>query len=359
MVYKRFTLAATGGDVETVAAVAGLRRTAPHPIICGVSLKSRTIIDWLSVTFDRSIIPDEFRGTEATEVGFLRWAFSEVASVCRGELVEAGGRNFYQKSYLFPFGAGYILVGGQNDTIHLTLTGRGCASVGDWGLVRELIELLRGRISHVDVALDTTDRRFGVEWTRDAYNKGLFRNRGAPPQHRLQGDWEGERPGTFGRTFYVGTRRGGRMLRSYEKGCQLGGTADRAWVRHEVAIYADSRRKISADILTNPDGYFAGSYPALRSLAFAAPVRISAEKTAAKASVDKSMEWLKRNVSKTLFLLENLTPGQCWDERIRDFVGRELPHKMRAAGYTVRDGRLSLREQTGEWGPVFLSQGGG
>src|SRR5690606_25496149 len=92
------------------------------------------------------------------------------------------------------------------------------------------------------------------------FELGGFQLGGRAPQTRLDGDWLG---GTYGRTFYVGSGKSGKLLRVYEKGKQLGDAAS-DWTRFEVQI-GSRDRVIPLRVLTERDAFFAGCYPALAS----------------------------------------------------------------------------------------------
>ena len=79
------------------------------------------------------------------------------------------------------------------------------------------------------------------------------------PTSNVNGDWI--EPTGKGRTFYVGVRENGKLLRVYEKGKQLG-EKDSPWVRWEVELHNEDR-VIPWDVLIAPGRYVAGSYPAL------------------------------------------------------------------------------------------------
>ncbi len=168
------------------------------------------------------------------------------------------GFNGYERSYdLGDFGArfGYA---GQAGTALLSLPGQACAAVCDW---QPLVELLRdqlgARITRWDGAVDDFAGTHPVDWAVERYIAGDFTNGGNKPSCRQAGNWID--PDGTGRTFYIGKRQNGKMLRVYEKGMQAG-HKQHPWVRYEVELH-NVDRKVPWDVLFNPGQYVAGAYP--------------------------------------------------------------------------------------------------
>src|SRR6185436_18889339 len=93
-----------------------------------------------------------------------------------------------------------------------------------------------------------------------------------------------------GRSFYVGSRQGGKLCRVYEKGKQLG-DAESKWTRAEVELHAKDR-VIPWDAVTEPVKYLAGSFPFFAFLSLVAE-RIRTIKRATEISVEAVMAWVK------------------------------------------------------------------
>nr|WP_293367903.1 replication initiation factor domain-containing protein [Nevskia sp.] len=117
--------------------------------------------------------------------------------------------------------------------------------------------------------------------------------RGRPAKARLVDDLgSGE-----GRTFYVGKRKHGKLLRGYEKGKQLG-KPDDPWFRVEVEMH-NKGRVIPWVILTEPGGYLAGAYPCLGFL-HAEQCRIATQRRALELTYDRMERWLSDAGGKAL-----------------------------------------------------------
>ena len=152
----------------------------------------------------------------------------------------------------------------------LDISGTGCAQVHNWRFFQsEIADFCDYKLTRVDLALDFLDGAYGVEDARDWYLQGEFNAGGRNPRHSTPGDWanpayvsgDGIR---YGRTLEVGRRENGKMLRSYEKGRQLG-SSDSPWTRFEVEL-RNIDRDLPLDILTQTDKYFSGAYACLERL---------------------------------------------------------------------------------------------
>jgi phage replication initiation protein len=88
------------------------------------------------------------------------------------------------------------------------------------------------------------------------YLTDQFTAGGNKPSCSQQGNWI-EADGS-GRTFYVGKRKNGKLLRVYEKGKQLGDNTS-PWVRWELELH-NRDRIIPWDVILEPGKYLAASY---------------------------------------------------------------------------------------------------
>lgn len=183
-----------------------------------------------------------------------------------------GGRNFFDHSIPFEDKAGFIAFGGNNkvndydgktkrtveERVQVYLTGEGCMRVRDWQRVHHYLNKMEARITRVDPAFDDHNGVYNVNYCKQLFEAGEFTSSGRPPKGKMVDDFgSGE-----GRTFYVGKRDNGKILRCYEKGKQLG-DENSPWVRWEVELHAKDR-EIPLDILIKPMEFLAGAYPALR-----------------------------------------------------------------------------------------------
>jgi len=170
------------------------------------------------------------------------------------------GLHGWKHSFEFDRGGVKFAYGGQNNTAFLSLPGEGCAFISDWqSFASYLIKQLQARITRWDGAVDDFNGVHSVDHAVELYKSGGFKQGGRNPKPRQHGNWI--TPDDLGRTFEVGRRKNGKLIRIYEKGKQLGDPSS-PWVRWEVEFHAKDR-VIPWDVLLHPGEYVAGSYPCL------------------------------------------------------------------------------------------------
>ncbi len=168
-----------------------------------------------------------------------------------------GGLHGWKRSFAFAHGKTLFAFGGQNGTAFLSFPGEGCALIPDWRDAAYFFEeVLKGRITRWDGAVDDFEGQYSVDQALTWYREGQF-NIGRKPSYRQVGPWD--EPTDEGRTFYVGARKNGKLIRIYEKGKQLGDGASK-WVRWELELH-NVDRLIPFDVLLEPGRYVAGAYP--------------------------------------------------------------------------------------------------
>jgi phage replication initiation protein len=240
-----------GGESLSLVAIAGQARLIAHPQPLPESPADGAITDYLNCTFP-------FPSTDIAVRSFFR----DLIAVAGQQFVKVESRrkgmNGYQRSFdLGTFGAKFCY-GGQRSTALLMLPGQACRTIPDWSA---LVELLRdkyeARITRWDGAVDDFYGVHSVDWAVEQYLAGNFTNGGNKPSCNQVGNWI--EPDGKGRTFYVGKRKNGKMLRVYEKGMQLGGEWH-PWVRWEIELH-NIDRVIPWEVLLTPGQYLAGSYP--------------------------------------------------------------------------------------------------
>lgn len=148
--------------------------------------------------------------------------------------------------------------GGQNNTAFLSIPGEACHSIPNWtNLVKLLRDDLKAKITRWDGAVDDYLGIHSVDSSVEAYIAGNFNAGGKTPGCDQRGNWL--KPDGSGRTFYVGKRKNGKMMRIYEKGMQLGEKWS-PWVRWELELH-NVDREIPWDVVIQPGKYVAGAYP--------------------------------------------------------------------------------------------------
>ena len=130
--------------------------------------------------------------------------------------------------------------------------------VPDWpALTSFLRHDLNARITRWDGAVDDYEGIHSVDLAVEIYKNGGFKSGGNQPVCNQNGNWLA--PDGSGRTFYVGKRKNGKMLRVYEKGMQLGAMWH-PWVRWEVEMH-NKDRIVPWEVLLTPGKFVAGAYP--------------------------------------------------------------------------------------------------
>ncbi len=210
--------------------------------------------DWVNVTYSL--------GDSSNPVGEFAEQFFPLFGSVFGDLIDRKrGAQGYRQSFGFQNGGVVYAFGGQRDTAYVSFPGEGCALVGGrWAEFTALFrDALRGRITRWDGAVDDFHGVHSVDTAVSLYLTGAFDLTNKRPKCNQAGNWVA--PDGSGRTFYIGKRKNGKMLRVYEKGKQLG-KSDSPWVRWEVELH-NVDRVIPWEVLLNPAPFVAGAYSAL------------------------------------------------------------------------------------------------
>ena len=174
-------------------------------------------------------------------------------------------------------------MGGQNNTAFLSIPGEACHSDPSWqNLILLIRDKLKGKITRWDGAVDDYEGKHSVDLAVQAYINGKFNAGGKMPSCDQRGNWI--IPDGRGRTFYVGKRENGKLLRIYEKGMQLGAKWH-PWVRWEIEFH-NVDRVIPWDVLLEPGKFVAGSYPNATGWIQAEMSRISTIQNTTRISYD-------------------------------------------------------------------------
>lgn len=279
---------------------------------------------------NRQTLADFLKADEASDVNHLD--VNQLDSLCCDELkrfLVASSRNFfaecefttedawdevfnvterhagmfgYRRSFDLYFSGQHIGIaaaGAKNGGCFLSLSGSGCCLIDPKKLQKELEALPLVKLTRVDIAFDDHEGIFDIAHARNMYKRGQFTNGGRPPKYQYyEGgilDSRGKMKAYDGRSFYVGSRESGKMLRTYEKGRQLGDQNSR-WVRWEVELRSKDR-EIPLFALTKPADYFAGAFPALSFIAMydrvEAATKIKTRKKKVKITYNRLVSYAK------------------------------------------------------------------
>ncbi len=208
------------------------------------------LTDYLNTTFPFSPSSEEI-------VQLVRYFRLFLGDSFGGLQARKGGLHGYQFSFDIGNTGGLFAYGGQRGTALVSLPGSACALITDWGACYHLFyEILNGRITRWDGAVDMFDGLPSVDDAVEFYKTGQFHAGGNKPSCSQQGNWIDD--DGSGRTFYVGKRKNGKLLRVYEKGKQLG-DPNSPWVRWELELH-NRDRIIPWEVILEPGKYLAAAY---------------------------------------------------------------------------------------------------
>ncbi|MFG6485209.1 replication initiation factor domain-containing protein [Roseateles sp. BYS78W] len=184
--------------------------------------------------------------------------------------VEDKGMDFYAVRVALLHNSavvGYVMAGSkdarQASTVHFNLFGQAMLAIprDRLEIVRSYVAHAKGWITRVDLAVDVWSGH-RIEDVQTAWESGEFDVRGKRPGQQNAGSWAAH----HSRTFSVGNRGTGKMLRAYEKGDEQFGSREASaqhgcaeWIRYEVEV-RNNHRVIDLDVLTRPADFFAGAY---------------------------------------------------------------------------------------------------
>lgn len=237
--------------------------------------RSNCFVDWISITMQSDTF-DNQKSTSQVLEHFRQSALVEnighVLLDILGFEIEGEnktGRNFYERSFNLTHNAGFVCIGGQNNTVMISINGTGC-TYGKNGWEEHLHAWLNlfgreAKITRVDLAHDDLSGLYtNIDWFNDQHTIGGFTNGGRSPNAEHRGNWK--KPNGKGRTLYIGSRQSSKFCRIYEKGKQLGDKYS-SWLRTEVQ-YSSRGMLISSDVLIKPNEFFSVTYPCFNIFEF-------------------------------------------------------------------------------------------
>jgi phage replication initiation protein len=246
------------------------------------------------------------------------------------------GRYNYKHSATLRFDdvpVGIVCWGSENFGAMISFTGKVCGSINFKEMRKICDELGYVRISRIDIAHDDFEGRFNVDTCRKMFKNGLFTVTTQPSYNYIESgvlSKSGRLIPCDGRSFYVGKRQSGKMLRCYEKGKQLQDKHNPNWVRWEVEI-RNIDRVIPLDALENPFKYFAGCYPALNHFA-SSQERIKLQVKKIKVSYEHLYKHAKLGYSKLFnFALQVLqkTPEEIFEDLVEGLEIDSFPDRIK------------------------------
>lgn len=290
--------------------------------------ESPVIVDWLTVTWKPE--PDEVL------------VFNVQDLLCRvmGDVfgIEVPGLYGYETGVKLTkmcndslISVGRLDYGGDHHAgrARLDLSGTGCGQVNNWHFLQsEVSEFSEVKLTRVDLAYDSIDGAFTVEDAKEWLLQGEFNCGGRNPRHSTPGDWQNPNYAAgeglrYGRTLEIGRRENGKMLRSYEKGRQLG-ESDSPWTRFEVEI-RNIDRDIPLEILTEREKYFVGAYECLQRLVDSDSQKISTHQKEGEISMERLTHYARVSYGKLIQVMRgNLSANEIIEELARPGLPRRL-----------------------------------
>lgn len=297
------------------------------------------VVDWLRFTFLEARAVHMRTGTYQglTAEKFARAVACEVAALLGFQVGDTRkGRDFYQHTVLITNAdgveMGYASAGNdrQRGTVCVNISGAGCTfALSGWEQrVESYIRELDGKLTRIDLALDFFKGETDVVEALDCYKAGEFDFQNRRPSNEQAGDWINGQA----RTFYVGRRQSGKLLRAYEKGHKYGDMTD-AWCRVEVE-FRNHERVLPLDMLVRPASFFVGAYPYCELvLPKVDAARIKVGEATAGRSAEALVRWVENTAAPAIVAITKAVGSTEW---INDLVfvhrDRKTPRSIAAAG---------------------------
>lgn len=304
------------GESYSFVSFGGRGRLIAHPLPLPESPSNGAITDYLNCTFP-FVVSDTA----------LRTFFGDLIKVAGQQFVKVESRRKGMNGYHRSFDLGHFdakfCCEGQRNTALLMLPGKACHTIPDWPALIELLrDRYKARITRWDGALDDAEGVHSVDWAVGKYLAGDFSNGGNKPSCNQRGNWI--EPDGSGRTFYVGKRTNGKMLRIYEKGMQLGAKWH-PWVRWEIELH-NVDRVVPWDVLLSPGKYLAGSYPRATGWVSEEMSRIRTLKQEGEISYDHLVHYASTAYGPLLNVMMGVegSPEQIVERLRRDSVPKRL-----------------------------------
>lgn len=304
--------------------------------------KQIAFIDWITVSFHVATINPKFIRTGQDDEEYMEMCRSAVMDLSPSLMSIFGkkyhitkqfqkGRNFYQYSFDIGEGLGFVCIGGQRNTVSITVSGNGLSMAQngwEFQLFKFLENAQRGKITRIDLAHDDIKGEYLNVYELDKLESaGGFHCGGARSSVRHDGNWKYKDPNNQGLTLYVGNRTSGKMMRAYEKGKQLG-EANSKWTRVEVE-YKSADRNIPFDVLLNPSAYFMGAYPCFETLfQFETSEKIKTKKKTVEVTLEHSFEVIKKQFGKYFAYFKKVLPLEEVIERVRHDDENIIPSRL-------------------------------
>ena len=177
-------------------------------------------------------------------LGFKSGLFTEL---------ERGGMG-YKKRLQY----GHITIfydGTENMGCHVEMSGQGCReyenSSHSWRDLIAIIELDKGKLTRLDIAVDTVDDSLRLTQINYALRQGYIRTQFTKTRTTESADITADGLSNKSRTRYFGSGTSRVMFRIYDKAAQLG--LDDRWLRFELQLRDDRATVAAGELLRRND----------------------------------------------------------------------------------------------------------
>lgn len=264
------------------------------------------LCDYLSVTIPGADAIFAEVGEEAFGIKLLQMIFGGRQPFAATEFTGSGFQGYTNSAHIIGNGGaivGRIAAGGNADTLHLSLSGAGCAQVENWNRVAHGLATMQARITRCDLAFDDYEGAyFNPKALNDQIEAGTLRIRalgpGQPPKTRYITD-HGYKTGC---TLYAG-RKGHKELCIYEKGREQG-DPESDWVRVEVRFYA-KHADLPLSMLLEPLPYLRAAYNVCEAIPADVCTRIKTKRRAIECSARAWVRWMHTQFGGSIHLLRD------------------------------------------------------
>jgi phage replication initiation protein len=322
--------------------------------------QSGVVVDYLRVTVKRDAVltlPGVLGGDDDVLTQLLAFRLAGCLGFTLGD--SRNGRDFYEHTWTIvnAFGKEVASVSGggenQRETFCLTLKGEACtfAAKGWERRVYEWLAPLEPRVTRVDLARDFLGGEVAMEEVVHCYHTGAFDYRNRRPSYEQHGRWEPEavsheKPNS--RTFQVGQRESGKLMRAYEKGHAFKMLSD-MWLRVEVEL-RNVNRIVPFEALVRPADFFAGAYDFCQMVldVKAEAERIPTGKAVGERSVARFARWFENVVAPSIRAVAACVDSAEW----ADFLSIKHIHRRMPRGLAGLD-HARVREGVREWVASF------
>lgn len=328
---------------------------------------SGVIVDYLRLTVRREDVLS-MAGVQGTGdedlTKFLAFKVAGLLGFILGE--SRNGRDFYAYTWTikneWDKEVASVSGGGetQRETFCVTIKGEGCtfAAKGWEFRLHQYFNRFDPRVTRIDLARDFLNGEVTIADVVGCYETGAFDYRNRRPSFTRHGSGDGRvRGAEHSRTFQVGQRESGKLMRAYEKGHAFKMLTD-AWLRVEVEL-RNVNRIVPFDALVRPADFFAGAYDFCQMVLDVKPQceRIATGKAVGERTVGRFARWLENVAAPAIRIVQLCADSTEWADALTvKHVNRRIPRGLAGLDVVqVRDGVRDWIKSLSESVPAGLA----